>query len=134
MRASTSCADRRCEAQAGGRGVPGAHHGGRRRAGSIGVHPTLRLTRPLSRIRMESGPPFLPGPLNARRYASEASVAGGMKRHAALDDCAVLLELVHRPVQPGRVDPQLFGDLGHGDAGMLLDQTQDILLSPRGAV
>src|SRR5207342_648063 len=70
---------------------------------------------------------------NRATQTSEASVAGGLKRHAPLDDRAVLLELVHRPVQTGGVDSQLLGDLAHGDAGTLFDQAQDVLLSARGA-
>jgi hypothetical protein len=104
----------------------------------IGVHPpphpTPRRPRPLIRIRRGSRSRSLPGPpATARRQAGEASVAGGLKRHAPLVDRTVLLEPVHRPVQTGGVHAQLRGDLAHGDTGTLLDQTQDVLLSARGA-
>jgi hypothetical protein len=72
-------------------------------------------------------------PFRGTRAEREGSAAGGLKRHAALDDCAVLLELVNGPVQAGGVHSQLLGDLAHGDTGTLLDQTQDVLLSARGA-
>jgi hypothetical protein len=56
-----------------------------------------------------------------------------VKRSVLLGDRAFLLELVHRAVQTGGVDSELLGDLADGDAGTLIDEAQDVLLSARGA-
>jgi hypothetical protein len=65
--------------------------------------------------------------------SERSSGAGGLKAHAPLDDRAVLLELVHGPIQTGGVDSKFLGDLAHGDARTLMDQMQDVLLSTRRA-
>jgi hypothetical protein len=74
------------------------------------------------------------GKANPRAPGYINSLSAGLKRDPLLGDHAVLLELMHWPVQTTRVDPELLGDLADGDTRALTDQAQDILLTARSAV
>src|SRR3954447_15349610 len=69
--------------------------------------------RPWSRLNAEPGRAAIFAERSAERKpravrgaarSERSSPAGGLKAHAPLDDCAVLLELVHRPIQTAGVD------------------------------
>ena len=108
----------------------------------------------LRRPERASGPPRKEMPAHARMTAAflfdraalafpwrrvrarEGSAAGRLKRHAPLDDRAVLLELVHRPVQTRGVHSQLLGDLARVMPGRCLTRRRtsccrrDVRLEP----
>jgi hypothetical protein len=62
------------------------------------------------------------------------SPAVGPQRSAVLGDQAVLLELADVAVQIGSVDAEFGRDVPNGDPGLVVDQSQDVLLTARLAL
>src|SRR6187399_534532 len=61
------------------------------------------------------------------RRPPRSAAVGGREHGPVLGDGALLLQLTHGPVQPGRVDLELAADLGDRDPRALRDEPQDVL-------